>query len=305
MYLEWGVLFMISHLNQVMLLRESRLKNGIDIIELSNGILHVTLNVSRALDIYQILYHGKNVSFLSKNGLNNKTGAFSERFEGGMLYTCGLDAIGNKENHTQHGQLHLQSAQITRAEVSEEEILVEAKVSQTSLYGNHFILHRSVRLKKNAFFLELIDTLQNASWVDAKYVMLYHFNFGYPFLDESTLIHIESKKQEGATPFAQENLSQFHLFSKSIQKEEQVIYHEDLQSFPVVQGQFANITLKYDRELFPYLIEWKSMVSGDYALGIEPSTSKFNDQLIYHVLKPKEQKTHHFILAFEDKKDLM
>ncbi len=291
---------MISHLNQVMLLREARLKNGIDIIEMSNGILHVTLNVSHALDIYQILYRGKNISFLSKNGLNAKEGQFAERFEGGMLYTCGLDAIGGKSGHMQHGMFHLQRAEILHAEATEEEIVVEAKVEQTSLFQEHFIVKRKIRLAKDSSSLEILDTLVNASYQDVSFALLYHFNFGYPFLDENTKIQIDSKSQTGVTPFAQEHVKEYTQFGKPIQKEEQVIYHEEVSNFPLICGSFANITIEYDHSSFPYLIEWKSMIDGDYALGIEPSTSKFNEQFTYSTLMPKEEKHFHFVLKVKE-----
>lgn len=290
---------MISHLHQVMLLREARLKNGIDIMEISNGILHVTLNVSHALDIYQILYRGENISFLSKNGLNAKEGRFVERFEGGMLYTCGLDAIGDRSGHMQHGMFHLQRAEILHAEATKEEIIVEAKIEQTSLFQEHFIMRRKIRLAKDASSLEIFDTLYNASYQETNYALLYHFNFGYPFLDESTKIQIDSKTQTGVTPFAQEHVKEYTKFGMPNQKEEQVIYHEEVSNSPVICGSFANVTIEYDHVSFPYLIEWKSMMDGDYALGIEPSTSKFNEQFAYSSLKPKEEKHFHFVLRIE------
>ena len=35
---------------------------------------------------------------------------------------------------------------------------------------------------------------------------------------------------------------------------------------------------EYDHNMFKHFIEWKSLASGDYALGIEPSTTTLDDE---------------------------
>ena len=47
--------------------------------------------------------------------------------------------------------------------------------------------------------------------------------------------------------------------------------------------------LEYDTEALPYLVQWKSMGSSDYALGTEPSTTRF-DQFQMTPLKAQEGK---------------
>ena len=42
-----------------------------------------------------------------------------------------------------------------------------------------------------------------------------------------------------------------------------------------------SVSINYDKEKLPCLVEWKSMVSGDYALGIEPSTTSLVDNFSY------------------------
>ena len=49
--------------------------------------------------------------------------------------------------------------------------------------------------------------------------------------------------------------------------------------------------MDYSIDDFPYTIEWKSMASGDYALGIEPSISRF-DKVTPRKLKPQESKSY-------------
>ena len=48
------------------------------------------------------------------------------------------------------------------------------------------------------------------------------------------------------------------------------------------------VKLSYSKETLPYFLEWKSMASGDYALGLEPCTTELDDGFTYKVIKPQE-----------------
>ena len=49
-------------------------------------------------------------------------------------------------------------------------------------------------------------------------------------------------------------------------------------------------TLTYSGDTLPHFIEWKSMRSGDYALGLEPCTSLLDDQFAYSRIERGERK---------------
>ena len=44
----------------------------------------------------------------------------------------------------------------------------------------------------------------------------------------------------------------------------------------------------YDEKMLPHFIEWKSMVAGDYALGIEPSTTTLDADFVKTPIKEGE-----------------
>jgi hypothetical protein len=54
----------------------------------------------------------------------------------------------------------------------------------------------------------------------------------------------------------------------------------------------------YDTADFPVTLEWKSMISGDYALGIEPALTRF-DNFKMMALKAKENKTYTITINFQ------
>ena len=91
-------------------------ERGLKVLDCDNGKLRFLLNESKALDVMQLYCEGKNVSFISKNGFTARELPFAERFEGGMLYTCGLDSVGGREGYDLHGTHHNYPAKVTRAE---------------------------------------------------------------------------------------------------------------------------------------------------------------------------------------------
>jgi hypothetical protein len=48
-------------------------------------------------------------------------------------------------------------------------------------------------------------------------------------------------------------------------------------------------TVSYSNDTLPHFVEWKSMVSGDYALGLEPCTTELDDRFAYKTVKAGEK----------------
>ena len=86
--------------------------SGLDVIDCDNGKLRFLINVSRACDVMQMYHEGENLSFISKNGFEARALPFRRRFEGGMLYTCGLESLGAREGYEIHGSFHNIPAEI-------------------------------------------------------------------------------------------------------------------------------------------------------------------------------------------------
>ena len=108
--------------------------------------------------------------------------------------------------------------------------------------------------------------------------MLYHINFGYPFLDESLKIKMDAQKRVGRTEYAREGINeQFDITAPVDCGDEQCFYNYIENGKVELKNSDLNIsaTIVYDTKVLPVCVEWKSMVSGDYALGIEPATSIF------------------------------
>ena len=278
----------VSNFAQIASLRRYELtegaERGLRVLDCDNGKLRFLLNESKALDIMQLYHEGQNVSFISKNGFCARETPFASRFEGSMLYTCGLDNVGAREGCELHGSHHNTPAKVTRAECSEAGILVEAEMSETELFGRNLAFRRRVFSAVGSDTLEICDTLENRGAREEEYCLLYHVNVGYPMLDEGAELVDDAEEVIPRTPWAAEHLAERRQMGASVDNEEEMCYFLRLKTPAVSLVNKAlgkTFSLAWSGDTLPHFVEWKSMASGDYALGLEPCTTELDDRFVY------------------------
>ena len=268
-------------------------------ILVQNGELEVLFNKDNALDIVWVKYKGVNVSFLSKNGLNDGTRDFVGNFEGGFLYTCGMDNVSAcVDGKPVHGSLHYKKCDFAYAYEQDGVIYVCGEVKETALFGKNLVMKRCFAVSENAILIN--DTLENQGYSKADYVLLYHVNYGYPFLDECLEMEIPAIASDPLTEVAATNKADMFRITAPIDGGEEHVYYHTLSEGKVrlvnSERQMA-IEMLYNVQDFPFTLEWKSMISGDYALGIEPSLTRF-DKFQMKTLQSSESKTYQIKIIF-------
>ncbi len=265
-----------------------------------NGALEVLFNKDNALDIVWIKYKGVNLSFLSKNGLNDGARDFVGNFEGGFLYTCGMDNISScVDGKPVHGSLHYKKCDSAYAYEQDGILYICGEVKESALFGKNLVMKRCFTVTENS--LSIQDTLENQGYLQTDYVLLYHINYGYPFLDECLEIEMPAMQSDPLTQVAEENKGDMFRITAPIDGGDEHVYYHTLSQGRVrlynPQKAIA-AEMYYDVEDFPVTLEWKSMISGDYALGIEPSLTRF-DAFQMRTLQPSEQKTYKIKILFQ------
>ena len=286
----------ISNFGQVASLRRYTLtegsEKGLDVLDCDNGKIRFLLNLNKACDIMQLYHEGQNVSFVSKNGFTNREIPFLNRFEGGMLYTCGLDSVGGREGYELHGTLHNTPAKLLSTVCDENGIVIEAVIRDTALFGKNLVLKRKITSKIGGDSVTLEDTLINEGFGDEEYCLLYHVNVGYPMLDEGARVIADVIKCEPRTPWAAEHERDMYDMSDAVPNMEETCYFLTLKKpeISLVNEKLGKtLTVSYSAETLPHFVEWKSMASGDYALGLEPCTTELDDRFAYKTVKAQEQ----------------
>ena len=298
----------ISNFAQVASLRRYTLTEGrgagLDVIDCDNGKIRFLLNVSKACDMMQLYHEGQNMSFISKNGFTKRETPFLSRFEGGMLYTCGLDSIGGREGYELHGTFHNIPAEILHASCDESGILVEALIRDTALFGKNLVLKRRIFTEIGGNCVSVEDTLVNEGYKDESYCMLYHINVGYPMLDEGAKIVCDAAECRPRTPFSAEMADTKFVVTEPVADTEETCYFLTLNTpeISVVNEKLGKtLTVSYGNNTLPRFVMWKSAVSGDYALGFEPATTELDGGFAYCTIKSAEQIKHRVCITVNRK----
>lgn len=274
---------------------EGKAKGAEAIEVICSGGLELLILVDRGLDIAVARYKGVNIGLLTKNGITGKTETnphedeFLRYFTGGLLTTCGLRNAGpscrdeNGEYHPIHGRINTIGAQEVSIQWKTKEILeISGVMYETALFGNQLKLNRKITVFTSESRVQVNDTLENESVRDEEIMLLYHCNFGFPFLQEGCKLEFDT--QDEVIPRSEEasrGMNEYKEISAPIDDyKEQVFFH--IQKGDVAgKGHVKVINphldlameLSYSLDTLPILAHWKSMASGDYALGLEPSNN--------------------------------
>ena len=208
-----------------------------------------------------------------------------------MVYTCGLNSVGGREGFELHGTYHTIPAEVIRTQCDEQGIVVEALIRNTALFGQNLVMHRTITSAIGADSVQIEDKLTNLGYKDESYCLLYHTNIGYPMLDEGTKVILDELDCTPRTEWSRQNIDTHLTVEQPIDNSEETCYFvtvgkpEVSVANPKLGKKF---TISYSKDTLPYFVEWKSMVSGDYALGLEPATTSLDDGFAYRTIAKQE-----------------
>lgn len=287
------ILKRVGNPEQLISIRESVMTDGkargSRVITVQNGKFSFTLLPDRGFDVADLRYKGMNLSFMTKNGIVSPSIAhtdavgFVSSFTGGFLYTCGLDNIGGPENgKVLHGSQTMVPASCITIDKHWEGDEYVAKISglleNTALFGQNIAIKRTYTIKYESNDIVLTDEIENRGFLDSEYLMLYHFNLGYPLIDEGAEVVLDSELTIPRTKEAEERMGDMYEVNAPVDVIPEFVYTHKLRGVnPTAKlinkklGISASLTFNSDN--LPWFSQWKSLASGDYALGLEPCTA--------------------------------
>ncbi len=280
----------LGNIDQIAGIRESQILRGrgeqIHIAEFYNASgLRFTVVPDRCMDLYDFSYKGINLSFQSKNGLTSPqafsaaNGEFAEQWPGGMLVTCGLDNVGVHSDDEgifpTHGRIsHMPAKKFGCSafwEGKEYLLRAEGEVHQSKMYSRHLSIRRRLETGLNAKAVKIHDVISNFDANDEPYMLLYHFNFGYPLLQADSCVKISdsdmkamnerSDDPKNMTPPVDGQGEELYFYTNFGKQACGVLYNERLELGAYVAFDTTHLT---------NLLEWKNMKSHDYVLALEP-----------------------------------
>ena len=261
---------------------------GMGLIEIANsGGLQIDVLPEAGLDLGIVRYKGTLISWISKNGYVSRSlscasdNHFPNKFPGGLMYTCGLRSTGgacldNGEWHPTHGRYHDMAADNVSCDERDGEIVVRGVIRETALFGHALEVRRTIRVPVDGASIMLEDELSNLTPKPEEYTLLYHCNFGWPFISEQAeLVLSDDRVTKPRTPWAEGMLGKECTFSKPVPgEEERVYFHENTGCTALLRNQAMGLSVRLSwSDNLPILAHWRSMASGDYVCGLEPTNN--------------------------------
>ncbi|RXZ84099.1 DUF4432 family protein [Paenibacillaceae bacterium] len=276
---------------------------GVEWIQVrTGGGLTYYINASKGLDISLAEFGGTPISWQSPNGdahpayYDSSGEEWLRTASGGLLMTCGLMHVGSPSEdesgrHGQHGRIHHTPAKQVGTVVEwigdELELRVTGVVQETTIFGGKLRLSRTFRSRLGENRIEITDHVENIGFKPCPHMILYHFNFGFPLLDEKTTFRFPQAELSAVNhkvpPAGHDRWS-----APSAACEETVYYHRlrpeaaDEQgmaeaeifspSFPVGgRSQPLSVRLRWTTATLPRLVQWRMPGAGEHVLGLEPA----------------------------------
>lgn len=269
---------------------------GMRACEVKNGPLRYTVLLDKSLDISEFSYWGIGFNFLSKPGLQGRGSSDTNGLEaqrsimGGFMFTAGLENIGapcdvGGKRFPMHGRMRTTPAEHVCARAFWEDDVYTMRVCgdmrEAELFGENLTLHRSIETRLGEKTVTLTDTIANEAFRTEPYMILYHINIGYPLLTPSTRIYAPSRSVTPRDEEAAGHERDWDTFGPPIPGEpEYVFFHELAYSdgglgvvSVVNEDLMLGVRITFTAAHLPCFMEWKSLASGDYALGIEPANA--------------------------------
>ena len=293
------ILRRVGHMSQVAEVRKISFGEGraagMKGWQVKNGPLEFTVMEDKCLDLAQVSYKGAQMNFLSKPGLQGRNhydtngGEAQRSIMGGMMFTCGLENIcapyESDKAYPMHGRIRTTPAEHTGTNTQWKgdvyEMSLHGEMREAELFGENLLLKREITTTYPGKQIFVEDTIENQGFREEPVMLLYHFNVGYPLLDEGARIILPTKKvmprDEAAAPY----VKQYDRMEAPKDNEPEYVFLHELaadeegNTFAAVinEKRGLGIRLEFNQRELPYFMEWKSLASGDYVVGLEPANS--------------------------------
>lgn len=290
----------VGDISQIAEARYSRLQDGkadgMPIVDFKTGSgFNFSVLPGRAMDIAWAEYKGNSIGFISKTGVVNASfyehdyDGFHRNFFAGLLTTCGLRNVGGECNDGEPLGLHGRISNTPASNVSinnywqDDDFVmsVTGDVRESKLYCENLLLTRKVTAILGEKKLTIEDRIENCGFRPEPLTLLYHFNFGYPLLDETTRVILPSKESVPRDEVAKKVFDQFDRFEQPQDDFPETVFFHKLQHDKTGNTYAAlfnkelgdnglGIAMKFNTKKLPCLTEWKNMGKGDYVVALEP-----------------------------------
>jgi hypothetical protein len=258
--------------------------------------------LDRAMDIADAFFNSYSIGWMNKTGIvppqpfTEKGLDWLRTFGGGLLITCGLSHVGGPEKDENgdrglHGLISNNPAEIISIvqpdpENGKMEMSITAIVRETKIFGPSLYLKRTISGTLGKSYLHIHDEITNVGNTDAAHMLLYHFNFGWPLVDEGSELvfngdmHLVNESRPSKI-FNESN--NYRVCPAPLHDHngtgEDVAYFDikENDKGECISGIYNEniglaVSLSFKKNQLKCLTNWQHFATGEYVTGIEPGT---------------------------------
>ena len=272
------------------------MSDGVDVIEVDNGQLKVWLLPTRGMGLWKGEFAGRPLGWQSPVAQPVHPAFVNAHDRGGIgwltgfnewLCRCGLDANGPPgDGATLHGRIaNLPAWRVTVTVDPSPDggISVTGVVDETSLFGACLRLTSTLTLRYGASELTLVDQVTNLAGRPADLQLLYHTQFGPPFLEEGAEVVLPAARVVPRDARAAEGHAGWQRFlGPQAGYAEQVYYAQPSGTAAGETGVLLHnaagnlgVSLGWNTHELPCFALWKNTqaTADGYCVGLEPATN--------------------------------
>jgi hypothetical protein len=286
-------------------------RDGVDLIQVDNGVLGFSLIPTRGMGIWRGKYRGDSIGWDSPVRDGPVNPAFVNLMSGGglgwldgfdeLLARCGLENNGapyevkatqpdGTERHTLvglHGRIANTPASFVSIHVDEQpphEITVEGHVDEAKLFAPQIRMRTKISTTPGSNRLSIRDEFLNLCDSPGEMQVLYHWNFGAPYLEEGSRLVAPIVAVAPRDPRAREGMDRYDVFPGPEPGFSEQVYFFELRGAPRDGRTLATlrnhagdkaVVLRFDTAQLPAFTLWKNTGGRreGYVTGLEPATN--------------------------------
>ncbi|MGQ9513914.1 MAG: aldose 1-epimerase family protein [Thermoproteota archaeon] len=285
------------------------MQDGVDIVEVRNGRLSFTVVPTRGMGIWKgefenlklgwespvrTLVHPRHIRLEDRGGLGFLEG-FNE-----WIVRCGLESNGapgedvivdnmgkeKKVDLTLHGKIANIPADYVAAKIGLDppyELSIVGTVYESSMFGANLCMNTKISTNLGSNWMSIEDIIENKRSTPWEMQLLYHCNYGSPFLEEGSRLVAAVRSVVPRDARAAEGVRQWNTFGPpQAGFVEQVYFLEPLwdkeektRVMLVNSSGDKATSISFTRSELPYFTLWKctSSLQDGYVVGLEPATN--------------------------------
>jgi len=288
----------LADIDQLAWAREAEISTGAGrgnrIIDVDNGSgLRFTVSPDRGMDIVEASFQGIPFVFRTPGGNRSRMEydpkglGWLRTWQGGLVTTCGLRTAGSPDQefglHGRIDNLPAEDVGISRAwSCGEYRIELKGSVREAAMFGENLRLDRSISTAFGKNMIAIRDRVANLGAEPDYIQIVYHCNFGYPFISPRLKLCLPPHNVSPRDNNALKDMANWMNMPEpaSDNPPEECFLHE-LPADELGNAVFAmenpdlgfRISLIYNTRTLPRLCQWKLFRKNMYVMGVEPTNA--------------------------------